>query len=104
MGVVGIEGQETVFVGLEALRDGDREGGIRSGVLLRSSWAIATRLLWSSKADSGEIGVLCLWVVLCCGTGALFVGFNGFVYVFADKESSARERSHNGFVPIMWAR
>jgi len=32
-----IEWHENVFVGLEALEDGDRGSGIQSGVLLRSS-------------------------------------------------------------------
>lgn len=52
---------------------------IRSEVLLSSSWMITTLLLESGKSDGKEVGFLCLWAVLCCGTEALCVSVNSFV-------------------------
>jgi len=63
-----------------------------------------TRLLWGSELEGEEIGVICLYVVLCCGILALCVSFGGFVCELGDKGMGVEERSHNGFVPVLGAR
>lgn len=63
-----------------------------------------TRLLWVSEPEGEEIGVIYLYVVLCCGILALCVSFDGFVCELEDKGIGVGERSYNGFVPVLGAR